>query len=206
MYIALEGIKGSGKTTLIKNILKAMPEQRHALCRTTAPVHSTDPLERLLVKKPELKNHDCFMEQLFLHRAQVHDSGLSQQGIILGDRSILTAYVTRWNKWNDPLYTIRRIKEQYKNIRTPDVYILLELPVETSLKHIESRKAKPTGTADERKEALQLADTIYRHLLIDGEYQRKIGKTQTIRVNAGMDITSTSEEIIKILKHYKKTK
>jgi thymidylate kinase len=163
-------------------------------------------MEQLLTKKPELKNHDGFMEQLFLYRAHIHDSGLSQQGLILGDRSVLTAYVTRWKKWNDPLYTIRRIKEQYKNIRTPDVYILLELPVEASLKHIESRKAKPTGTEDERKESLQLADEIYRHLLVDGEYKRKIGKTQTIRVNAGMGIASTSEEIIQILKHYKKTK
>lgn len=203
MYIALEGIKGSGKSTLLKNILGTDKQGEIALCSSTASVGAKDPLEQLLVKNPKLSEDDAFMERLFLKRAHVHDQRTRHRPFVLGDRSILTAYVTRWQKWNDPNYTIRRINEQYRHIRKPDVYILLESDVDRSLRHIAARKPKSTGKNDEQRDALALAQETYQMLLLEGEYRRKIGQTQVIRLNTDTHIDELSREINTILNYYK---
>lgn len=203
MYIALEGIKGSGKSTILQNILCSSEQKQISLCRSTTSAGAYDPLEQLLLKNPTLNENDAFMERLFLQRAIVHDQRMQHRQFVLGDRSILTAYVTRWKKWNNPNYTIRRINEQYRKIRKPDVYIFLESDVERSLRHIAGRKQKTTGKNDEQRDALALAQDNYQVLLLEGEYRRKIGPVQIIRLKTDTPLDELSREINTILNFYK---
>lgn len=202
-YIALEGIKGTGKTTIMHRIMKSDIAHKLTCFPITAPLPPHDQIEKLFKGKPKLQENDAFIEQLFLHRALVHHQNAIQTSRhLLGDRSILTAIVTRWEKWNDPTFTIQRVLEQYKQIQKPNVYILLENPIEKSIENIATRIAKPTGSKDEKEDILIRANEIYRTLLTEGEYSSKIGKAEIIRLDTNNDLNNISAEILEIIKHY----
>ncbi len=205
MYIALEGIKGSGKSSIIQNIMGSPLGRITSLFPITEMAKADTISERMLSAMPELKTDDSFMEKLFLNRAIYNNGKVDiHKPLILGDRSILTAYVTRWEKWKDPGYAIKRIEQQYKNVRKPDVIVFMENTVQKSILNIAGRKQKTTGQQDEKYESLALADSIYRMLLLEGEYRRKIGRAQVIRLQAGAELDLITTEINNILKYYAK--
>jgi thymidylate kinase len=205
MYIALEGIKGTGKSTILNGLLNDDISKSLELFEMTKAPSFYSPLEELLKRKVDLKQNDAYMEQLFLKRALMHTKNLKyNRPIVLGDRSIATSYVTRWQKWGDPCYTLRRVNEQYKYVPMPDVIIWLKNPVASSLRNIAARPVKQLGKNDEAASALEMASNVYDELFDQKLFQRKVKKTQIITVPNSGTIEELLIEIKSIINHYKK--
>lgn len=208
MHIALEGIRGAGKSTIISRVL---PEARLIIpdlnfMPITAPMCTLHPFEKLIKEKPSLQNDDRYIEQLFLERAIWHQSQLiNRSKFILGDRSIATAFVTRWNKWKDPYYTISKVKEQYKDIQRPDVIIWLKSDLNKALENIKSRVQKEICQKDERSESLVEANNIYEELFSGRVYHRKVNSIQVVEVQNCTSTDVVSSEVLSIIKFYSKS-
>jgi thymidylate kinase len=205
MYITIEGIKGSGKSTLIEQIMHSYSTNPYELTAfpMTAAMSIKHPLEQMLMQDSRLKTNDDFLEVLFKYRAHWNQPKINSK-IILGDRSIATAIVSRWNKWNNPFYTMKKVKYEYQNIITPNVIIWLDTPVKKALENIDKRKQKALGKSEETEDKLMMAKEQYEELLLDGLFLRKMTKTQIIKIKNYSNCKSLQQEIISILNFYKK--
>ena len=122
--------------------------------------------------------------------------------MIVGDRSILTSYVSRWMKWSDPFYTIRKVENQYKGIMKPDVLIWLETPVETASRNIRKRKQKEIRKSDEAEEKLITDKLIYDELIAGNLYKKKIENVEIIILANDGNKVELKNEINQIIKYY----
>jgi thymidylate kinase len=203
MYIAIEGIKGCGKSTVLQQVFDS---EKRALTNAslfpiTAPMAVLHPLELQFRHCSHRQTNDDFVEQLFIRRAYWNQPRFLQSTII-GDRSIATAIVTRWNKWQDPFYTISKVKNDYSGIMKPDVVVFIDTPVNNARFNISKRKPKLTGKAEEEKGSLEKADTIYKELFLEGLYNRKVGKTQVINLPYSSNVQDMQNEILSIINFY----
>ena len=160
-------------------------------------------MERYHQLNPGLKNNDEFIEQLFIHRAYWNQPSKSEN-IIVGDRSILTSYVSRWMKWSDPFYTIKKVEDQYQGIMKPKVLVWLETPVERATENIQKRKQKEIRKKDESKEKLMLDKMIYEELISGNLYKKKIDNAQIILLKNNGNKSELKNEIKQIIKYYNK--
>ncbi len=202
MYIALEGIKGTGKSTIIGHLNDT--NKRLCVFPFTKEIPVGNPFEQICVSSPYLKTNDAFCEQLYAERAKWHHNHAATFGTLLGDRSIITAYVTRWNKWGDPYLTIARSEKLHNGIRHPDVIVLLQPDPEKSLERIQQRPIKTFGRYDEQLWKLKEAAEIYEELLIGRLYMKKVSKAQMIKVPASVPMEELTIELQSILNYYNK--
>lgn len=80
---------------------------------------------------PILKEYDPFLESLYAQRAKWHQANLQKGNhLVIGDRSIVTSYVTRWNTWADPYYTIKRVEKFNASLMKPNLIIWLNVKPE----------------------------------------------------------------------------
>ena len=201
MYIAIEGIKGSGKSTIINELVADSKATQMKLFPITASMSKNHPLEKFHQVNPELKSNDEFIENLFIHRAYWNQPDKSEK-MIVGDRSILTSYVSRWMKWSDPFCTIKKVEHQYKGIMKPNVLIWLETPVETATKNIRKRKQKEIRKSDEAEEKLIADKLIYEELIAGNLYKKKIENVQIIELANNGNEDEIKNEINQIIKYY----
>lgn len=207
MYVAIEGIKGTGKSTIISSLIndESSSNYRTSIFPITASMGANHPLEIKIERNPFLKFDDAFIERLFIERAYWNQSICDKNAsIILGDRSIATAYVTRWYKWNDPYYTIKRVNAQYAGIRMPDVIVWLSTKVASAQKNIERRIKNNVCSTDEKYDRLIQSNTIYEELFACKLYHKKIKNTQLITVINNDTIGELKNEIQSIIKFYSK--
>jgi thymidylate kinase len=206
MYIALEGIKGTGKSSIFQELHRYVQNKKihYSFFPITAPILADRSIEVVYQKKAGLESNDHFLEHLFAARALWHQERVDTRGgVILGDRSLLTSYVTRWHKWKDPYYTIKRVDTMYKEIMRPDVVIWLEGDPVNSQLNISRRPSKATGLKDECLPRLMEAADIYSELLDEGLYRRRSGKVQVVKICANASVSDLSKEIISVIKFYK---
>ena len=205
MYIAIEGIKGSGKSTLINTLLQMNSKEikRFELFPMTAPINH----KYLKFNVTNPKNfHDSYIERMFIDRAYWHHKRLiNKRGLILGDRSIATACVTRWNTWKDPYFTIERVKRQYNSIINLDVVIWLKTDFTIAEKQIAQRKKKSIRCCDEKSESLKTASEIYEELFCAKIFHKKISKIQVIELLNIDDKEALHNEFKSILNFYSKS-
>jgi len=208
MYIAVEGIKGSGKSTLISSTLLNVSEEIRGLeiFPITEPMTPSHKLEILGNKIQTKTADDTHVENLFIERAHWHQSRLNdKRGFILGDRSIATACVTRWDNWDDPYLTIKRIKKQYQNIIGLDVVIWLKTNIKTAEQRIIQRAKKSIRCCDETITNLSKAAEIYDELFSGRLYHKKICNIQVVELNNLLDKEDVQNEFKSILKFYSKS-
>ena len=203
MYLAIEGIKGCGKSTLLKKVLMGQVNKLAGASAfpITAPMHSSHPFELKFKHCASSQANDDFIERLFLQRA-IWNQRRCLHSFIVGDRSIATAIVTRWDKWRDPFVTISRVKKEYQGILRPNVILYIDTPVESAHSNILKRRPKLTGKIDEELPSLIKANDVYKELFIDGLYNKKFIKTQFVVIPYSDRETDICKEISSILKFY----
>lgn len=180
LHIALEGVKGAGKSTslsIIKEKLRERGIKVFMMCPTApAPTYYWT---EWMSKLPYLKNHDKILEILYAKRseytahqvmkqrlAQGEEDRYTQPSVILGDRSFYTSLVTRWRRvasigveahWNET----RRLEP---SIPLPDVVFYLDAPLEL-LKTRLAQRERSYGAHDEREDRLIEGMTAYHEIM-----------------------------------------
>lgn len=208
MYVAIEGIKGSGKSTVIQDVRQQINKHNVPVdvFAITNPMSLSHPLERMLYKNNALKLNDDFIEKLFHQRAVWNQAFLNQHcQHVLGDRSVATAIVTRWNKWNDPYKTIKKVNHDYAAIMKPDVIVWLNTKPADAADNICKRTKKLVGENEESLTMLDMARNVYKELFIERVFEKKVRKTQLIELKGWSNVSELSNEISSIIKFYTKS-
>ena len=161
MYIAIEGTKGVGKSTILEQ-LKVKLIQEGVVFSTFSPTKAMP--KHIWWEQAYLQyaNDDGFISDLYTARANYHAQQTDfSSSFVLGDRSMLTSFVTRWpNHSFDVESYIRRVKQKEHSVPVPDFVIYLDLPIEVTLDRLANRK-RNYGLYDEQIERLIQAKFAY---------------------------------------------
>lgn len=200
MYIALEGIKGSGKSTLFTRLQAAMRARGidfASLC-PTRPRTDFAPLDWLYSRTGNCWP-DWATEQIYARRARHHvAAALSRRApLILGERSLFTSYVTRWDH-AAPERGMRRVRQLEHSSPVPDHVLYLALPVALACQRIAHRSARHYGTHDQKNERLHEADALYRQLARCAD-KWGLGATKWHWLDATQDIEQLLEQAMEII-------
>lgn len=161
MYIALEGTKGVGKSTVLsqlKTVLSNDDVEFTSFCPTKAmPEHMW--WEQAYT---QYANDDGFINDLYTARANYHAQHTDfSSSFVLGDRSMLTSFVTRWPQQSQNIEAyIQKIKQQEYSVPLPDLVIYLDLPIDENLQRL-AKRTRDYGLYDEQSERLIQAKYAY---------------------------------------------
>ena len=171
MYICLEGLKGCGKSTLLSAARELLTTHQvpFALVETTRPMPvERSWQERLCAQLPCLRHLDAWNELLYAQRARyAAATACWQQPLVLGDRSLVTSYVTRWRKWGSPLTCIRRVDRLEGPVPAPDHVVLLDVDPRLAWERAQARR-RSYGQHDESLARLYEARDAYHQIAAFG--------------------------------------
>lgn len=199
MYIAIEGIKGSGKSTVYTLLCERLrAERREFVCLQPAqPVLVRTPIEWIFCLTAPYWP-DWLVERLYAWRSNYHAQRIPKRhGLILGERSILTSYVTRWDARN-PERGMAIVDALEYAIPVPDQVIYLHISVEQALTRLAARPRRTYGLRDETPQRLHQAANAYKTLLIEGKH---LGLSYLIWhvVDATAPVAEVLEHIIRVV-------
>ena len=173
MYIAIEGTKGTGKSTLIEN-LKRKLQQDGIDFQMFAPTKAM-PKEIWWEKAySDYCQDDVFLDSLYTARANYHASNIDfNASLVLGDRSMLTSFVTRWphDDLNRLVPYLNQIRQKEFLVPLPDLVLYLDLPLDITLSRL-AQRGRNYGLHDEQEEQLMRAKEAYTTLL---SYKNELG-------------------------------
>lgn len=173
MYIAIEGTKGTGKSTLLEAL--TMKLQKNGIdFQCFAPTKSM-PKDMWWEKAyTDFSQDDVYLDSLYTARANYHASKTDfSAGLVLGDRSILTSCVTRWphDDLNRLVPYLNQIRQKEFLVPLPDLVLYLDLPLDVTLARLAKRE-RHYGLFDEKAERLQQAQQAYNTL---SQYKDQLG-------------------------------
>ncbi len=180
MYVAIEGLDGSGGTTQLARLAEACAQRApgREILRTREPTDG--PVGRLI--RQELAGGelgDAVLPYLFAadrrdHLDRVVLPALARGAIVLSDRCVLSSLA-----YQAPAVGLARVMTLNEGLRWPDLIVMLDLAPEVSLARVEAR-----GGVRDRFE------TIARLEEVRGAYEVAIaavegsGRTRVVRVDA----------------------
>lgn len=133
MYIAIEGLKGSGKSTLLDQLLREEVFVDASLLTPTRP-SSRSTLHEQLWRCRAVRRIDSLRQWIYSRRANLASRNCDgSRPLVIGDRSKLTSYATRWQKWGNPYTCIRYVNRQQPWVPLPTHVVFLDLPVDRIL-------------------------------------------------------------------------
>jgi len=146
MYIALEGLDGTGKTTLFNNLNKRLKKEGYdfsTIC-TTLIVDKTTWPERLYHSHYRIKKINFFRYIIFAYRSRLANKNTKwDKNLILGDRCIVGTYAKRWKKiFYSRWLTIKIVDFLEPCLPTPDYVIYLSAPMNTILDRLNSKEVR----------------------------------------------------------------
>ncbi|MFZ1988359.1 MAG: dTMP kinase [Alphaproteobacteria bacterium] len=159
MFVVIEGIDGSGKSTLAKALADRLGPSRVVLTREPTDLSPWGKRLREAAIKGRLERED---EIEHFHRDRVHHlqtlirPALAQGKVVITDRYVdsTLAYQAKDIADADELFA-----KMAPELDTPDLVIVLDLPVEMALKRI--GKGRGEKTQFELKETLERARALY---------------------------------------------
>lgn len=172
IYCVLEGPKGAGKSTALERLRTGLRDHRVAFreVHPTRAGHPLHPLE-LAARLPRLRDLDRFRERLYAYRSNHHagrvDWHAAHPPLVLGDRSIITSLVTRWQRTQQlgvdgHVHAVRRLEGR---IPLPDHVFYLDLPLDVLLDRLaERRPRRAYGRAHEERAHLEQNHRAYAEL------------------------------------------
>jgi len=157
-YLVLEGPKGVGKTTLIERLQRhfaATGERVAWIAPTRAPLQP-HPLEQALAAQLEQSTEDALRERFFALRSELAAAAPDWSApLVLGDRSLLTSYVTRLRNFASPAAAIAHVDAMEPSIPLPATVLYLDAPLETLLARVAHRGARPDCIDEQAERILQ---------------------------------------------------
>jgi thymidylate kinase len=163
MYIAIEGIKGTGKSSVLAQIERMVEAKGipYAMLRPYCLNGSRAVSDRLFRLTGNFWP-DALVARFYARRSDRHAARIPKRcGLLIGDRSILTSYVTRWDE-SDPAASMSAVDLMERRIPVPDHVVLLEAPVEVALQRVRQRRRRGHGCGDEKPDRLAAAARAYR--------------------------------------------
>lgn len=164
MYIAVEGIKGCGKSSLLEALtaqLRARGVRFELLC-PTRPMPADHPLEQRLRARGE--QDDALVAEVYAARSNYHASRVDWRApLVLGDRSLFTSLVSRWHLRNplQPDIFVESVRSRESLITLPQHVLFLQVPLPAVERRLHARVERRYGKRDERPERLAMAAQAY---------------------------------------------
>ncbi len=207
MFITIEGIEGSGKSTLVKGLAEKFLEIKREVCTTREPGGSKLGLmlRPLLVTELEEKLSTRAEVLLFLadraeHLDKVILPALKENKVVICDRYIHSTLAYQGYARGFDLDLLQSFNDFSCNSTMPDLTILLDLDVETGLNRAKGRNnaVKASEGKDEGKFEAEAKE--FHQKVRDGflDMAQNMKKSPIIKVDA----TLIPEEIIaKVWEH-----
>lgn len=149
LFITIEGIEGTGKSTAIRFLQRWLTEQGIAFTLTREPggTEIADAIRKLLLQHYEEKMcSDTELLLMFASRAQniaqVIKPALAQGKWVLCDRFTDASYAYQGGGRNISLQRIAVLENWVHADLQPDLTLLMEAPVNVGLARIQERKTK----------------------------------------------------------------
>jgi len=169
MYCCFEGIKGAGKSTVFAMVCQQLARDGEHFS-TVCP---TRPKAGFSLAEQAFRwlGNDCpdqLSEHVYAKRSDHHWACRDRASpLLIGDRSILTSYATRFDPQH-PGAVIQRVNQHERLIALPDVVFLLEIDPGEAARRIAERPARVYGRHDESLARLEQTAQAYRHLAQHG--------------------------------------
>ena len=194
MFICLEGIDGSGKTTISKLVVERLCKLGYDAVYTTEPTRWSDPGKKLRAsffaptRLPVEDEFRLFLEDRIYHIKSEVIPQLKAGKIVITDRYYFSSVAYQGSRGLDWKYILQ---ENQKVAIEPDLVILLDISVEEALDRIKSERTEGVNTF-EKKESLQKVREIY--MLLVEETPHLI-----VKVNACQTIAEVQEATLKLI-------
>jgi dTMP kinase len=145
-FVAVEGVNGAGKSTVLSYLEKTLVEQEFSVCRTFEPGHTMlgADLRRLLLRERGIPR--CSTAELLLfgadraqHVHEVIEPALKRGALVLSDRYLYSTVAFQGYGRGIDLNTIHQVNELAVSGCYPDLVLVLDLPAEVGLKRTRGR-------------------------------------------------------------------
>lgn len=201
MYIAIEGVKGVGKSTLLKGISSWMDSEtiNYVVACPTKPINGWDLYEFIYTKLSFLEKVNRVKDIIYARRAnRVAKYTNWKSKIVLGDRSILTSYITRLWDENNPEAHIKLIDELQPAMPAPDYILYLKAGITDILHRIKKRGERNYGKNDEHPNRIATDIAAYDYV-INNSLAKRLSNTEYIIIDATkseLEILEATKQII----------
>lgn len=199
VYIAFEGLDGTGKSTLFRNIVEILKSEQisfDTLCPTQISNPNSIP-ERLYHSNRRFKRISIFRTLIFAYRSYKASRKVKwESNLILGDRSIVVSYVKLWRKiLNSPFITIALVNFIEPFIKSPDVIFLLDASESILLNRISQ---KDVIEIDETPEHLRKMKAAYMEIRTSYRISR-LEKSKWIDVDSSKSADDLKNEVYQLI-------
>ncbi|HCC00802.1 MAG TPA: hypothetical protein DEP42_06280 [Ruminococcaceae bacterium] len=201
IYICFEGLDGSGKSTLFLEIIRRLKENKYqftTIC-PTKPSENNSFFEILFRKYSFTKKSSLIRAFVYADRSNYacHQTKWDTP-LIIGDRSIITSYVTRWRRWFNSRFLSRLIVDSLERcIPAPDHVIYLSAPISLLRKRLLQR-GHPLDI-DETEERAKQMKNAYHEIQTENCIPR-LNKTIWHTIDASKEKEVVADAAWKILK------
>lgn len=199
-YICLEGLKGSGKTTLFNYLIEKL-EENQVDFSTVSPTRAAPPdffFERLIRQRPSLR--DNRLVRIFLYAARSnHAAKIADwsKPLVLGERSLITSYATKWssNRWSRRFHL--QIINLFENkIKSPDIVVYIDVPHSVLRKRIDTRNKE--RDIDDTATRLREMELAYKSMMANYHLDR-IKNTEWIILEGDKELATLGDELYELI-------
>ncbi len=197
--VTVEGIDGSGKTTHIDHICACLRQQNIPVIRTREPggTELGEALREILIRRVDLAM-DAETELLLMFSARMEHlrklicPALENGTWVVIDRFIDATYAYQGGGRGVSMDRIRLLENWVLNGLTPDLTILLDLPIEISLARTNARK--------QASDRFELQDREFKNTVREAYLERARQNPERIRiVEASAEMSIVKRAISDIL-------
>jgi len=183
ILISVEGIDGSGKSTLVKKMQNRLKNNKFPIIATHEPGNTK--LGQKLRKILHERDYDLCGKAEFLlfasdraqHFKDIIIPNLNKKKIIISDRMADSSLAYQGYGRAVDLSMIEKINQWAMQNITPDITFYLEISIKSALNRLKKRKIKSTSFEKETEDFTQKAiigfDTIFKQrsniVILDGE-------------------------------------
>ena len=206
VYIALEGIDGSGKTTQVENLAQYFLDQGREVIRTREPRKEEgvigDLIQKILLGKtkiPPVAFQYLFSADREIHHEELVIPSLKEGKVVISDRCFWSAIpyglLDRKSELDENtieyVLVAQSVLSMYHQFIVPDYTFYLDIPLDTAMQRID--KTNEVREIYEDKEKLEKTIKGYQWLL--REFPQEF-----IVVDAMRPVVGVTEEIVKKLR------